>query len=88
MSEDPLQQVLAVIAAAPHSADALTLYALVSALEHEHAGCLFKLTKLRDLDPAARRVAYALMEHMAGGEHLDAAWHAAKARMDAMVRGG
>lgn len=88
MSQDPLQQTLALIAEAPHSAVALTLYALVNTLEYERAGCLFKLTKLRDLDPAHRQIAYALMERMAAGDHLDADWAAAKARMDALVRGG
>ena len=87
-SDDPLQATLGVIAAAPHSAAALTLYALVSTLEQERAGCLFKLSKLRDLDPAERALAYALMERMAAGGHRDATWQAAKARMDELLRGG
>lgn len=88
MSEDALQQTLAVVEAAPHSAAALTLYALVNTLEYERAGCLFKLTKLRDLEPPVRQIAYGLMERMAKGDHLDAEWQAAKARLDALVRGG
>lgn len=87
MSQDALHQALLVIEAAPHSAAALTLYALVNTLEYERAGCLFKLTKLRDLEPPTRRIAYGLMERMAAGDHLDADWQAVKARMDALVRG-
>lgn len=85
---DPLEAALATILSAPTSAAGLTLYALVNTLEYEQAGCLFKLTKLRDLDPMHRGIAYGLMEMMAEGRVKDARWQAAKARMDAAVRGG
>ena len=85
---DTLDEVLSVISAAPRSAAALTLYALVSTLEHEGAGCLFKLDKLRDLSFAHRRLAYGLMEMMAERRNGDAAWAAAKAQMDESVRCG
>jgi hypothetical protein len=87
MHPDPLDAALHLVLAAPESAPALTLYALVSTLEHERAGCLFKLTKLRDLDPGQRAIAYGLMEMMADGRVNDDAWRAAKTRMDAAVRG-
>ena len=48
----PLQlacQPVAEIAREPHSAAALTLYALASTLEFERAGYLFKLVKLRSV---------------------------------------
>lgn len=83
-----LGQVADEIAAAPHSAAALTLYALVSTLEHERAGCLFKLAKLRDLSPAQRQLAYRLMELMAEQGNSGPAWDAAKARLDELVRRG
>lgn len=85
---DTLGEVLGVISAAPRSAAALTLYALISTLEHEGAGCLFKLDKLRDLSEAHRRLAYGLMEMMAERRNGDAVWAAAKAQMDASVRQG
>ena len=76
-----------VIEQAPESATALTLYALVNTLEFERAGCLFKLTKLRDLPAEDRPIAYGLMELMAeqgvGGDQ----WTEAKARMERAVRG-
>jgi hypothetical protein len=85
---DTLESVVAEIEAAPHSAAALTLYALVSTLEHERAGYLFKLDKLRDLDPAQRQLAFALLELMAERGNQGADWDAAKARMDRLVRAG
>jgi hypothetical protein len=83
-----LEEVVAELAAAPQSAAALTLYALVSTLEFERAGYLFKLAKLRDLTAAQRQLAYRLIEMMARGQNHDADWQAAKARMDGLVRGG
>jgi hypothetical protein len=84
---DPLQQALAVIEQAPESAAALTLYALVNTLEYERAGCLFKLTKLRDLPAQHRSIAYGLMELMAEQGIGNDGWQEAKARMDRAVRG-
>ena len=83
-----LEAAVVEIAAAPQSAAALTLYALVSTLEFERAGYLFKLAKLRDLSAAQRRLAYRLMEMMAQGQNRGADWESAKSRMDVLVRGG
>ena len=88
MSTKLLQEIQDLITAAPHSATALTLYALVSTLEYESAGCLFKLTKLRDMDPVHRTLAYALMELMAKEGNQGQEWERAKKRMDELVRGG
>jgi len=85
---DVLEQVQAEISAAPHSAAALTLYALVSTLEFEQAGYLFKLAKLRDLSAAQRALAYRLIDLMIAGENQGEAWQQAKQRMDALVRAG
>ena len=86
MSTFVLDEVLMKIAQGPHSAAALVLYALVNTLEYEQAGCLFKLTKLRDLDAGERQLAYRLMELMAEGGNRGARWDAAKQRMDELVR--
>lgn len=88
MSNSVLDEIVDVIEASPHSAKSLVLYALVNTLEYEAAGCLFKLTKLRDLDAQGRQLAYALMELMARQENQGAAWEEAKQRMDALVRNG
>lgn len=83
-----LEEVAAEIAAAPRSAAALTLYALVCTLEHEQAGYLFKLAKLRDLSTAQRRLAYRLMDLMAEGANQGPDWEQARERLDALVRAG
>lgn len=83
-----LDEIVAEVTAAPHSAAALTLYALVSTLEFEQAGYLFKLVKLRDLSAPQRQLAYRLMELMAQGGNCGEIWQAAKQQMDAAVRTG
>ena len=57
-----IAETIAVIEAAPESAAALTLYALVNTLEYDRAGRLFKLSKLGDLSADQRQIAYALIE--------------------------
>jgi hypothetical protein len=84
---DPLDETLALIASAPESASALTLYALACTLEHQKAGCLFKLTKLLDLPADQRPLAYGLMELLAAGEVGTQRWTDAKSRMDDLIRG-
>mgnify|MGYP000382103362 CR=1 FL=1 len=83
-----LEEIIGEIEAAPHSAAALTLYAMVNTMDYEQAGCLFKLNKLRDVGEAERRLAYRLMELMVAGGNSGAAWQQAKARMDELVRAG
>jgi hypothetical protein len=84
---ESLQHALNIIEQAPESASALTLYALLNTLEYERAGCLFKLTKLRDLEAEHRPIAYGLMELMAEQGVGNERWTDAKARMDRAVRG-
>ena len=83
-----LDEVIEQIAAEPHSAAALTLYALVSTLEYEQAGYLFKLVKLRDLSAQQRQIAYRLVELMADGDNAGPAWDRSKRKMDELVRAG
>lgn len=80
-----LDDIVLEIADAPHSAAALTLYALVSTLEFEQAGYLFKLVKLRDLSAEQRQLAYRLMDLMADGGNQGEQWDQAKARMPVEV---
>lgn len=88
MSDSTLEAVIELIQADPHSAPALTLYALVSTLEFAKAGYLFKLDKFQDLDAQQRQLGYQLIEHMVDGRVGDEHWAAAKARMDELVRAG
>ncbi len=86
MSPDTISEVLRRIGDAPQSAGALTLYALACTLDHERAGFLFKLAKLRDLDGEDRQLAYCLMELMARGDNSGSEWRTARARMDELIR--
>jgi hypothetical protein len=85
---DVLDRVIAEIAREPHSAAALTLYALVSTLGFERAGCLFKLVKLRDLSAEQRQLAYELIELMVAGGISGPAWEGFKDSVDSLVRKG
>ncbi|KXX64455.1 hypothetical protein [Marichromatium gracile] len=83
----PLEQALAAITAAPGSASALTLYALVCTLEQPRSGCLFRLDKLVDLEPVHRSIAYGLMETLATGGVATSEWRQLRAQIEAVVRG-
>lgn len=72
----------------PHSAAALTIYALMNTMEYEQAGCLFKLNKLRALGRDDRLLAYDLMEAMVAGVNQKDAWISARHRMDKAIREG
>ena len=87
MSDGILNEVVSVIRQSPHSANSLTLYALVNTFDYEQSGCLFKLNKLRDIDPETRTLAYRLMELMVEKGNSGAEWKQAKDEMDALVRG-
>ncbi len=88
MNQAVLSQVLRFIEENPQSAEALTLYALVSTLEYDGAGCLFQLNKLTLLAPERRRLAYELMELMTIGAPQGDEWKKAKTRMDTAIRNG
>lgn len=88
MTGQVLDELIGVVEAAPHAAVSLTLYALVSTLEYEQAGYLFKLAKLRDLDAPHRKLAYGLMELMAEGGNRGDGWESAKRRLDELIRNG
>ena len=83
-----LARIIAEIEQAPQGAAALTLYALVSTLEFERGGYLFKLAKLRNLSAAQRQLAYQLIDAVVDGADRGADWQGAKSRMDQLVRAG
>ncbi len=85
--EDVLHKVVDIVRAQPHSGLSLTLYALVSTLKMEQSGYMYTLSKLRDLNPEQRQLAYALMELMAERRNQGPAWEAALEAMDQAVRG-
>lgn len=88
MQQDVLQQVVDIVRADPHSGLSLNLYALVSTLKMEKSGYMYMLRKLRDLNPGQRRLAYGLMELMAGHGNQGPEWDAAVQAMDEAIRRG
>ena len=88
MSRETLQEVVDLVKADPHGGASLTLYALISTLRMEKGGYMYMLRKLRDLNPAHRRLAYGLMELMAEGGNRGPAWEQALAELDAAIKRG
>jgi len=86
MSDTVLQDVVELIKADPHGGASLNLYALVSTLKMEKGGYMYMLRKLRDLSPEHRRLAYGLMELMAGNGNQGDTWEAALEEIDTAVR--
>ena len=83
-----LDRVVALIESDPRSGQALLLYGLVSTLDTEKGGCLYRLTKLSDMTADKRRLAYDLMELAACGGIRSPQWQAAVTRIEGAIRGG
>jgi hypothetical protein len=82
----PLEETVAFIESAPHSSQALLLFALISTLAVDQGGHMFKLIKLREMEPATRRLAFSLMEMMAEGGNRGPQWEDALARINKALR--
>ncbi len=87
MDMTPLEQTLARIEGDARSGQSLLLYALVKTLSIPQGGHAYLLTKLKEMTPETRRLAYGLMELMAQGGAASAVWKEAEARMDQAIRG-
>jgi hypothetical protein len=87
MDMTPLEQTLARIEGDARSGQSLLLYALVKTLTIPQGGHSYLLTKLREMTPETRQLAYGLMELMAQGGTATAEWKAAEGRMDQTIRG-
>jgi hypothetical protein len=82
-----LDKILDLTSASPHSADALSLYALMSTLNIEQSGCLFRLLKFREMSEAARSLAYELLEMAARGENSGDEWDNTLKGIEKAMRG-
>lgn len=87
MDLTPLNETLARIEADPRSGQSLLLYALVKTLSIPQGGHSYLLTKLKEMTPESRQLAYGLMELMAQGASAKAEWQAAEAAMDRAIGG-
>lgn len=87
MDMTPLEQTLAHIEDDARSGQSLLLYALVKTLSIPQGGHSYLLTKLKEMAPETRQLAYGLMELMAQGGSATAEWKEAEERMDVAIRG-
>lgn len=87
MDMTPLQNALAQIENDSRSGQSLLLYALVKTLSIPQGGHSYLLTKLKEMNPDTRQLAYGLMELMAQGGTAKAEWKEAEQRMDRAIAG-
>ena len=71
----------------PRSGQSLLLYALVKTLTAERGGHSYLLTKLREMNPDTRQLAYGLMEAMAAGSLTPQQWRDLGQQLDQAVAG-
>ena len=87
MDMTPLEQTLARIEGDARSGQSLLLYALVKTLSIPQGGHSYLLTKLKEMTPETRQLAYGLMELMVQGASARPEWKEAEERMDRAIRG-
>jgi hypothetical protein len=87
MDMTPLHQTLSRIEKDARSGQSLLLYALVKTLTIPQAGHSYLLTKLKEMNPDTRQLAYGLMELMALGATASSEWNNAVEQMDRAIRG-
>jgi len=87
MDMTPLHKTLERIENDPRSGQSLLLYALVKTLSIPQGGHNYLLTKLKEMEPETRQLAYGLMELMAQGAYVKEEWQLAEAQMDKAIRG-
>lgn len=87
MEFTPLHTAQGRIEAEPRSGQSLLLYALIKTLSIPQGGHAYLLTKLKEMNPDTRQLAYALMELMAQGGAARPQWSAAVERMDQAIAG-
>lgn len=83
----PLEGLIRLVDATPQRAVSLILYGLVKTMSQEARGCVFALSRLKELGAEDRQLAYALMELYAGGGNRDPRWAAAISRLDVAIGG-
>lgn len=69
----------------PRSGQSLLLFALTKTLSIPQGGHSYLLTKLKEMNPDTRQIAYGLMELMASGGSADPRWKEAEERMDRAI---
>lgn len=86
MSNDLLQQVYETIQQAPHAAQSLLLFALLKTLDIQKGGHMYMLSKLKEMTPETRQMAYGLMELMANNQTLSQDWQITLQKIESAIR--
>ena len=87
MSENTLESVLNIVKENPHSGQALLLFALMKTLDIPKGGHMYMLSKLKDMLPETRQLAFGLMQLMAENKTLDDDWKAMVLEIESLIRG-
>ena len=85
MDFTPLYSAVERIETDPRSGQSLLLFALTKTLSIPQGGHSYLLTKLKEMNPDTRQIAYGLMELMAAGGCADPRWSEAEERMDRAI---
>jgi len=86
MSDDVLDKIFQIIKESPHSGQSLLLFALLKTLDIQKGGHMYMLSKLKEMTPETRQLAYQLMEMMAAGQTLSEQWQVTLQKIEAAIR--
>jgi len=86
MSNEVLENVYEIIKAAPHSGQSLLLFALMKTLDIQKGGHMYLLSKLKEMEPSTRQLAYGLMELMAENQTLSEDWQVTLQKIESAIR--
>ena len=86
MSNEVLENVYEIIKAAPHSGQSLLLFALMKTLDIQKGGHMYLLSKLKEMEPATRQLAYGLMELMVENQTLSEEWQVKLQQIESAIR--
>ena len=86
MTENVLESVFEIIKENPHAGQSLLLFALLKTLDIQKGGHMFLLSKLKELTPENRKLAYGLMELMAENKTMSEDWQATLQKIESAIR--
>jgi len=86
MSNEVLENVYEIIKAAPHSGQSLLLFALMKTLDIQKGGHMYLLSKLKEMEPSTRQLAYGLMELMVENQTLSEEWQVTLQKIESAIR--
>lgn len=86
MSDEVLEKVFEIIKESPHSGQSLLLFALLKTLDIQKGGHMYMLSKLKEMTPENRQLAYGLMDMMAENKTLSENWQVKLQQIESAIR--